>query len=146
MAAHFPCEMAQMVDPEAATLLGGPTKVVPKPYPRWLVAGAAAGALALGGGLGLVMKRSAVAPPSLAAVATKPVVGDLPEFLKDLTADEVTYCECGSSAEEQTTACCAVAPIKRFSSQPQSINSKFAAKVMRATARVLRRARVSNSR
>lgn len=106
--------MAPMRDPEAATLLGGSAKAATasRSAPRsWKkIAAGVFGALALGGGVGALVKArtpAASGNTDLVATAARPAAA-LPEFLKDLTADEVSYCACGVDAAEKTTACCAV--------------------------------------
>ena len=100
---------------EQRSLLDGDVVVAEKaaldaaPKRRWLVVGAVGcAALVLGAGVALVSTRGgAPAEAQQAALATATAaLPPLPDFIKDLTADEVTYCSCESDGGHLTTACC----------------------------------------
>ncbi|KAH8056629.1 hypothetical protein JL722_7468 [Aureococcus anophagefferens] len=113
-----------MAEDEQRSLLEGgvlPEKVEPPSSSSskrsWLIAGVAGvAALAVGGvalasrGAGsadaLAERAAAGGVPAAALVASS--LPPLPDFIKDLTADEVEFCNCESESGHLTTACCKV--------------------------------------
>ena len=99
------------MDEEASLLVGekapAPQTAAPS-YRRWVAGGAVAGAALLGAGA-YVSSRGAA--PASAALAERAAAGGvpaaalvasslppLPDFIKDLTADEVEFCNCESES------------------------------------------------
>ncbi|KAK7241880.1 hypothetical protein SO694_00019343 [Aureococcus anophagefferens] len=100
------------MDEEASLLVGGEKAPAPQTaapsYRRWVAGGAVAGAALLGAGAYVSSRGAAPASAALAATAAALPKGAVPDFLTDLTADEVSYCNCETESEDLTTACCQV--------------------------------------
>ena len=99
------------MDEEASLLVGekapAPQTAAPS-YRRWVAGGAVAGGALLGAGAYVSSRGAAPASAALAATAAALPKGAVPDFLTDLTADEVSYCNCETESEHLTTACCQV--------------------------------------